>query len=214
MRLYLFDLDGTLTDTLRAIAYFGNMALCTHGFPAIAIQRYRALVGDGMDILIHRMLAEFDADTQKNFLQVRKTYDAAYSRDFLHDTKEYDGITDALDKLRQNGAGLAVLSNKPHHVVVPIVESVFGAGYFDMVCGQKEGMKKKPDPDSALHIARKLGCVPENCTFIGDTNVDILTGRNAGMRTAGVLWGFRGRHELEEAGADVILEHPCQIAEL
>ncbi len=209
----IFDLDGTLTDTLEAISYFGNLALQEFGFQPVEKERYRYLVGDGRDELIHRMLEEQGqgADTEENFIKVGGRYDQAYQNDFTYRTDAYEGIKQVLKALRQQGVQTAVLSNKPHNVVCAIIDKVFEDGTFDAVYGKQDGMAAKPEPDSANRLARELGVQNSRCAFIGDTNVDIRTGKNAGMMTIGVLWGFRDRKELEDAGADAVVTHPKQI---
>lgn len=211
MGLYIFDLDGTLTDTLESIAYFGNCALAEHGLSEIPVNRYKKLVGDGMDMLVHRMLDECDASTDENFNKVRTAYNRAYTSNMTHKTAIYDGIPEMLERLKCAGHKLAVLSNKPHHVTVPIVTELFGSECFDVVYGQREGCPKKPSPDGAIEIANILGYAPSDCIFIGDTNIDIYTGKNANMTTIGVLWGFRDREELEQAGANRIVKTPNEI---
>lgn len=202
-KLYIFDLDGTLLNTLPTIAHYGNTALEKFGFGKIDEDRYRILVGDGRDVLIHRMLAEHGADTQENFAVVGGEYDALYEADVLYLTKPYDGICELLRKLSQEGVRLAVLSNKPDNVVRPIVREVFG-DTFDLVRGKISEFPVKPNPASALDICKKFGIKPEETVFVGDTSVDILTAKNAGFYAVGVQWGFRGAKELSEAGADVI----------
>lgn len=212
--LYIFDLDGTLTDTLSTIAHFGNEALTAHGLKPFETERYKSFVGDGMDVLIHRMLAAQNADSENAFLAVRKTYDDAYKKDVLYDTRIYEGIPEALSILKKRGDKLAVLSNKPHHVVIPIVDTLFGKDLFNLVRGQTADMPKKPAPDGALFLCGALGFPPNQTVFIGDTNVDIMTGKNAGMKTIGVLWGFRGKQELEKAGADRIISAPQELTNI
>lgn len=212
--LYIFDLDGTLTDTLATIAHFGNSALAKNGFNEIPLERYRYLVGNGRDILVHRMLAENNADTEENYKKVGADYDYGYEHDMLYLTKPYDGMIDALRQLKSRGAVLAVLSNKPTNIVEYVVRELFPAGLFSYVSGQRSDVPIKPSPEGALAIAERFGIVPKECVFIGDTNVDIKTGKNAGMKTVGVLWGFRGREELEQAGADVIVSQTSEIGNL
>lgn len=211
--LYIFDLDGTLTDTLRAIAHFGNTALMKNGFAAIEVDKYRYLVGDGRDVLIHRMLSEYDADTEENYIRVGKDYDIEYNGNMLYLTKPYDGIIDALKEISKKHT-LAVLSNKPDNIVKYIVDTLFPHELFKSVDGQKSGIPTKPSPIGAFEIAHRLGFEPKECVFIGDTNVDIYTGKNAGMKTVGVLWGFRDREELEQAGADIIIEKTEQLVDV
>lgn len=202
--LYIFDLDGTLLNTLPTIAHYGNSALEKFGFAKICEERYKTLVGDGRDVLIHRMLAEHGADTAENFDRVGGVYDALYEADVMYLTRPYDGIPELLRDLKAAGVRLAVLSNKPDNVVNPIAKSVFG-GVFDLVRGKTPEFPTKPDPASALDICARLGCAPQHTTFVGDTSVDIKTGKNGGFYTVGVEWGFRGRDELTAAGADFIV---------
>lgn len=210
----IFDLDGTLTDTIRAIAHFGNMALAAYGMSALPTEDYKIYVGDGRDKLIHRILNVHNADTQEMFEKVRDVYDENYEKDYLYDTDAYEGIRELLKNLKESGIKLAVCSNKPDNVVHFVVENIFGNGIFDEIHGVIDGMPTKPDPYSALEIAKKLGVKPEECLFLGDTNVDIFTAKNAGMTSVGVLWGFRSRNELVQAGADYIAERPRVILQL
>lgn len=214
VKLCIFDLDGTLTDTIRAIAHFGNLALAAHGMAPIDTEDYKIYVGDGRDKLIHRMLAVRGADTEEMFESVRDVYDENYEKDFFYDTKPYNGIKELLERVKQRGIKIAVCSNKPDNVARFVVSTFFGEDYFDLVMGVVDGMPTKPDPGAALNIAKKLGAEPDECIFIGDTNVDIFTAKNAGMTAVGVLWGFRSREELVQAGADYIAETPGVIAQL
>lgn len=210
----IFDLDGTLTDTIRAIAHFGNMALGAYGMSAIPVEDYKIYVGDGRDKLIHRILNVHNADTLEMFEKVRSVYDKNYEKDYLYDTDAYDGIRELLKGLKNKGIKIAICSNKPDNVVHFVAENIFGKDYFDAVSGVIDGMPTKPDPYTALKIAEKLGVKPSECLFLGDTNVDIFTAKNAGMTSVGVLWGFRTRTELVQAGADYIAEKPHVILQL
>lgn len=212
-KLCIFDLDGTLTNTLPAISHFGNTALSAHGFPKIETEKYKLLIGDGRDLLIHRMLSEFNADTAENFEKVGKTYDTAYEAEPLYETIPYNGIPELLEQLKKHDIKIAVLSNKPDNVAIDVVKLFFG-DIFDIAHGQRKGIKTKPNPGAALEIAEQLGINPADTYFIGDTNVDIKTGQNAGMHTIGVLWGFRGLKELKDAGAEFIASHPDEIFEI
>lgn len=210
----IFDLDGTLTNTINAIAHFGNLALSHFGFSELPADDYKIYVGDGRDKLIHRMLAVHNADTPDLFEKVRDVYDAAYESDYLYDTDAYDGIRELLSKLRKSGIKIAVCSNKPDNVVRFVTDNIFGENYFDAVSGVIDGMPIKPDPYTPLQIAKKLGVTPDECLFLGDTNVDIYTAKNARMTSVGVLWGFRPKTELVQAGADYIAENPHTILQL
>ena len=214
MKVYIFDLDGTLTDTLTAIVHFGNAALSANGFNTYETDRYRAFVGDGRRKLIERMLDAQGALTAANYDAVCAAYDAAYEADPLYKTTAYDGIYALLDALKANGARLAVCSNKPDNVVRGVISRVFAPDTFDCVRGAIDGGAVKPDPTLAIEIAGKLGARPDECLFIGDTNVDIFTAKNAGMTSVGVLWGFRDRAELEDAGADYIIAAPDELLQI
>ncbi|MBQ7986065.1 MAG: HAD family hydrolase [Clostridia bacterium] len=212
-KLCIFDLDGTLMNTIPAISHFGNQALKKFGFPEITPDRYKLLVGNGRDLLIHRMLQEFDADTDENFENVGKAYDSAYEADPLYKTAPYDGILDMLDTLKAKGLTLAVLSNKPDNVTQDVVRLFFG-DRFDVIAGQKPGVKVKPDPAGVFLILEELGIKAEESFFIGDTYVDISTGKNAGIESIGVLWGFRDEAELKGAGADHIVAKASEILDI
>ncbi len=211
MKVCIFDLDGTLTNTINAIAHFGNLALTTFGFRPIPTEDYKHYVGDGRTVLIHRMLNSQNADTEENFEKVCRVYDENYEADPLYDTDAYDGIRPLLTELKSRGIRTAVCSNKPDNVAKDVILKIFGDGVFDAVSGVIDGFPTKPEPYTALKITEKLGVTSSDCVFIGDTNVDIRTGKNAGMTTIGVLWGFRDRAELTEAGADYIISHPSEI---
>lgn len=212
IKLVIFDLDGTLLNTLPTIAYYGNKALGEYGLPAIETERYKALIGNGRDLLIHRMLAETMNDTPELYQKVGAVYDAAYEADQLYLTEPYDGIEELLRRLKEKGVKLAVLSNKPDNVVKPIADKMFD-GVFAEVWGKRSDYAVKPAPDAAFEICRIVGVSADETAFVGDTSVDIETGKNAGFLTVGVEWGFRTREELEGAGADFIVKHPLEIIE-
>lgn len=212
IKLVIFDLDGTLLNTLPTIAFYGNKALGEYDLPPIEEERYKVLVGNGRDLLIHRMLAETGNDTPDLYDKVGMVYDTAYEADQLYLTEPYDNVEELLRILKSKGIRLAVLSNKPDNVVKPIVEKVFG-GVFDEVWGKRVDYPVKPAPDSAFEICRRLGVSAEETAFVGDTSVDIETGKNAGFKTVGVEWGFRDRAELEKAGANLIVKNAWEIAE-
>ena len=212
-KICIFDLDGTILDTLPAIAYFGNSALTKCGFSAVDEANYRYFAGDGRIILIHRMLKFLDADTPENYEKVSKIYDFEYEKEPNFNTKPFDGIPELLKKLKAMGIKLAVLSNKPDNVAQDVVKIFFG-DTFDFVQGAVNNVRSKPEPDAALKICANLGISPENALFIGDTNVDMQTGKNAKIPACGVLWGFRDKQELLACGADFIAENPAEIAKI
>ncbi len=207
----IFDLDGTLTDTITAIAYFGNSALAECGFCEFPVDRYKYFVGDGRTKLIERMLEAQNALTAENFNRVCAVYDGMYEANPAYKTEAYPGIKELLSELKTAGIRLAVCSNKPDNVVHGVVEDVFGGDTFDLVCGVVDGKPTKPDKRYTEDVLRRFGMTAEESIFIGDTNVDIFTAKNAGIESVGVLWGFRDREELEAAGAEHIVSAPAEI---
>lgn len=205
----IFDLDGTLLDTLETLAYYGNQTLEKYGIAPYEKDAYRYMIGNGAKVLIQRMLEGRGAGTL--FDAAYKTYIDAYNADTLYKTEIYPGIEALLAALRERGIRLAVLSNKPHEATVPILKSFFGADTFDEMRGAMEGVPIKPDPTAALQIADALDIPPAECLYVGDTAVDMETGKRAGFYTIGVLWGFRDEAELRSGGADKIIKNPAEI---
>ncbi len=205
----IFDLDGTLLDTLETLSYYGNMTLERLGLAPYEKDAYRYMIGNGAKVLIQRMLAGREADAL--FDKAYKMYIDAYNNDTLFKTEIYPGIPELLAELREKGVKIAVLSNKPHEATVPIIKSFFGADTFGEIRGAMEGVPIKPDPTAALDIAQELGCTPAECLYVGDTAVDMETGKRAGFYTVGILWGFRDRAELTAGGADCIVETASEI---
>ncbi len=212
IKAVIFDLDGTVSDTISTIAHFGNVALEHCGFPAIDENEYKYFAGDGKVKLLHRALAFYGADTEENFKKVEAKYDSEYEADPIFETKPFDGLVEELQKLKSRGTKLAILSNKPDNVTVMVAEKLFG-NLFDIVHGKRENIATKPDPEGTNILIEELGVTKEECVFVGDTNVDIFTARNAGMKSIGVLWGFRDEKELKDAKADYIIEKTDQIFE-
>ncbi len=210
----VFDLDGTLADTLESIGVAGNKALEACGLREQPIENYRYFAGDGAKVLIRRILAAAGDEEGLWFEKAYTEYKLIFQKDCTYKVKLYDGIWEMLQEVKKKGIKIAVVSNKPHEQAVDVVEKLFGAGFFDMVAGQREGIARKPDPVGALEAARQFGLRPEECMYIGDTNVDMETGRRAGMFTVGVLWGFRNREELETNHADYIIAQPKELLEL
>lgn len=210
LKAVIFDLDGTVLDTISTIAHFGNMALEHCGLPAIEEEKYKYLAGNGKVVLIHRMLAYHNADTEEMFKKAEAKYDMEYESDPIYITKPFDGLMDELKKLKEKGIKLAVLSNKPDNVTVMVAKELYG-DTFDIVHGKREGVNTKPDPQGVLMLCEELGVKVDECIFVGDTNVDMFTAKNSGMRAIGVLWGFRDEKELKDAKADYIIEKTSEL---
>jgi phosphoglycolate phosphatase len=184
----IFDLDGTLADTLEDIAAAMNRTLAAHGFPAHPASAYRTFVGEGLRKLVERALPAGTEGIQESFLA---RYQADYDAHLLDSTRLFPGIPEVLDALQLADVPLAVLSNKFDQPTRRLVDALCGRWTFRAVFGERPGVPRKPDPTSALALADALGAPPERVTFVGDTGVDMLTARAASMRPVGVLWGFR-----------------------
>lgn len=207
----IFDLDGTLADSIESIAYSANRAIEAFGFKAIEVEKFKKFAGDGADILLKRCLIEAGDSELKNYDNVMEKYKELFKKDYLYNVKPYDGIVKLLNDLKERGIKIAVLSNKPQDRAIDVVNDLFGEGFFDIVLGHCDGREKKPAPDGAIIIAEKLGIKAEECIYVGDTDTDMKTGKNAGMLTVGVIWGFRDRLELFDNGADKIIDEPDEI---
>lgn len=214
MKTVIFDLDGTLLNTIDTIAYYCNSALKKYGFNEVSVERYKKIVGNGAKLLVERALNETGIWSEADFEAVFTEYNALYDADTLYLTEPYKGILDMLDELKNAGYQIAVLSNKPDFATNDVVATIFGEDMFDLVRGAVEGVPLKPAPDAVYDIMSILGADKDNTIFVGDTKVDIETGKNAELYSIGVLWGFRDEAELKGAGADVIIDDPAEIAEI
>lgn len=207
MRAVLFDLDGTLTNTLEDIAFAMNHALCLYGLPEHPVDAYRYFVGSGAKMLAHRVVGEH----HEKEADVLRAYQQYYEAHSLVKTCPYPGVQELLQTLQARGVKLCVFSNKPHADTCRVVEHFFPEIAFTVVRGQQEGMPVKPDPAGALAAAQAAQVPPEEFLYLGDTDVDMHCARNAGMHPIGVTWGFRSREELLAAGAERLIDHPMDL---
>lgn len=212
----IFDLDGTLANTLPALVSIGNRALSACGYRTVAPDRYPALIGKGADRLITGLINIVTGvpPFPGELARVRTEYDRIYASDPLYLTKSYDGIPELLSELERRGVKTAVLSNKPHDMTCRVVSGLFPSHLFSQCLGQRNHVARKPAPDGALEIANALHLDPAEILYIGDSGVDMQTGTAAGMITVGVLWGFRSEEELREYGAMHLVSHPSEILAL
>lgn len=208
-KLVIFDLDGTLVNSLEDLGNACNSALERFGYPVHPMESFRYFVGDGVPMLIRRALPEKER-TEETIAKVKAVFDEIYGRNYNVCTRPYDGITELLDRLKAEGILIAVASNKPDNFTQTIVTSMFG-DTFSYVSGKKEGFEKKPDPQIALHIMEKLGVSPEETLFAGDSSVDMQTAHNAGCDCIGCVWGFRTLQELTDNKATYIANSPKDI---
>ena len=205
----VFDLDGTLLNTLDDLANGVNYTLEKFGYPTHEIEKYKIFVGNGMKNLINRAVPEEIKNTEieKDILAAFMEYYSAHSTDL---TRPYDGVEDMIDALKDRGIKIGMVTNKAHNAAIDIMEKYF-SGKFDYVLGQSEKFPLKPNPASAIFVCETLGCTPENSIFVGDSGVDMKTGADGGFYPVGVLWGFRKADELFENGAKEVINHPKEL---
>ena len=207
----IFDLDGTLADTIASITYCGNLALSRFGLPSFGEEDYKHFVGDGAAMLIRRALLAAGDERLEHFDEVYETYLEIFAKDCMYQVKPYEGICALLEELKRLSVRIAVLSNKPDADSRRVVDELFGKGYFDFVQGQREDIPRKPDPAGVYRIMEAFVLPAGDFLYVGDSGVDMKTGRAAGIFTVGVLWGFRDRKELVENCADAVISKPLEL---
>jgi phosphoglycolate phosphatase len=213
VRAVLFDLDGTLLDTLADIASAANEVLERHGLPAHPAEAYRRFIGDGVAMLFRRALPPEHAEPER-VARCVADFREAYGRGWNVHTRPYAGISELLDALVSRGLGLTLLSNKPDDFTRLCASAYLARWPFRAVLGQREGTPRKPDPAGALEIVHRLGVPAGQFLYVGDSAVDMETARRAGMRPVGVSWGFRPAEELWAAGAEAVIAHPAELLEV
>ncbi|WP_164102164.1 HAD family hydrolase [Candidatus Laterigemmans baculatus] len=210
----IFDLDGTLLDTLSDIAEASNRSLTEFGFPIHPLKDYRTLVGDGVFILFRRALPAAVADDSVVVDQCVVAFHRHYDQLWSATSRPYDGIPELLEELVDRGLRLGVLSNKPHEFTVECVRHFFPQIPFGAVFGHRADVPRKPDTTGVEEILRKLDSTAESCLYLGDTNTDMQTARNAKCTAVGVSWGFRSVEELIANGAEHLIDAPEQLLRL
>jgi phosphoglycolate phosphatase len=209
----MFDLDGTLLDTLDDLADCMNTVLSRWGLPQHGREAYKYFVGDGVENLVRRALPELHRDEGRISEGVRAMREE-YSKRWADKTRPYEGIPDMLNKLTARGVRMTVLSNKPDDFTRMTVDKLLSPWRFDRVVGVQPNGRKKPDPTAALEIAKELGIAPAHFLYLGDTDTDMRTAVAAGMFPVGALWGFRPAEELTANGARVLIPRPADLLEL
>lgn len=204
----IFDLDGTLIDTLDDIAASVNEVLATLGKGALSRERIRSYVGEGLANLLQQVTGVEDADATAGLVNC---YRPIYRRRMFDHTRIYPGLDVVLDRLATDGHPFAVLSNKTHEFVLPCVEQLLGRWKWVEVRGVQSGLPRKPDPRQALEIAAKMQRTAADVVLVGDSAIDVQTAQNAGMCSIGVTWGYRDRSELAAAGATCIVNGAAQL---
>lgn len=209
----IFDLDGTLVNSLEDIADSMNIILNKHGFPTHNLEAYKHFIGNGLRNLVREALPEgskSEALINRCFASMMEEY----SNNCLNKTRPYDGIVELLDELTACEMKLSVFSNKVDELTKKVVMTLLPNWNFEVIIGSSADMPRKPNPFGALLISKKLGIVPEDLIYIGDTDVDMKTANSAKMYAVGALWGFRSREELTSNGAKYLLSHPLDLIQI
>ena len=209
----VFDLDGTLADSLKDLAASCDASLALFDLPCHTLDEYRFFVGNGILNLIKNAMGE-KAEDEKLLRSVYGTFNMIYEEKCLDNTHPYHGVTDLLTTLKDSGVKIGVLSNKADDFAKHIVGALFDSRLIDAVYGQRDEFPKKPQPDSLYAMLDELGCERERCLYIGDSDVDVITAKNGGVDFCGVEWGFRGYDELHGAGAETIVRKAGEIADI
>ena len=207
----VFDLDGTLANTLYDLAEATNEGLKKAGLPTHSVDEYKYFVGSGRDKLVKRAIG--DNYNEKNAQIVRDTFDSFYAVHCNDNVSAYKGCADMLRELDRLGIKTGVLSNKPDEFVAQILANVYPNHKFTAAWGKRAEYPTKPDPSALLALLKEIGVKPSDCLYIGDSDVDVYTAQNAGVDMIGVEWGFRGREELTQAGAKLVVKSASQILE-
>lgn len=209
----IFDLDGTLLNTIDDLADAGNWVCKLHGWPTHTVEEYKRFVGNGL----FKMVERFAPAEHRGAEEVRQVLDRDftpyYNAHKADKTAPYAGMPQLLARLKAAGIAMAVLSNKADELAGPVVEGYY-PGVFPLIQGALPGVPTKPDPTLLHRMMERMGATRENTLFVGDSNVDIQTAKNGGLISCGVLWGFRSRAELVEQGADFLAETPEELAAL
>jgi phosphoglycolate phosphatase len=209
----LFDLDGTLLDTLEDLAEAVNRVLERRGFSPHPLEAYRYFVGDGSLLLVKRALPE-DRRDDAEVASCLEAFLREYGKNWMVKTRPYDGVPLMLDALTERGLKMAILSNKKHQFTKQMVKVFFSKWTFLAVAGQREKVPTKPHPDAALEIVKQFGIMPEEFLYLGDSAVDMKTAVATGMFPVGALWGFRTREELLDGGARALVSQPMDLLEI
>lgn len=212
IKLVVFDLDGTLANTLADLAAAVNHALKKHGFDPYPVEDYRHFVGNGVDNLMMTVLKEHD--TPELRAEMKADFSAYYAAHCLDCTTDYDGLRELLWELERDGIMTAVVSNKPHAFVPAILQKLYPDHRFTLAWGQQPDLPRKPAPEALLKALEICGAGKDETLYVGDSNVDVNFAHNAGVKVCGVSWGFRGVGELQEAGADVIVDTAERLREV
>ena len=210
IKMIIFDLDGTLVDTLKDLAVSTNYVLGEQGYREHPIEVYKYFVGNGAYKLIERALPQ-EARSEARIKELKERFVTYYDAHLTDYTKTYEGILETIDQLKHKGIQMAVVTNKPHEQALRVVQACFKPETFAEVWGQREGVPHKPDPTVLQDIMKKYKIKQDEVLYIGDSDVDMQTAQNAKIKGLGALWGFRTEEELLQNGAWAILQNPQDL---
>ncbi len=213
IKAVIFDLDGTIANTLLDLTSAVNTMAEKYGFQKRTVEEIRTFVGNGIQNLLERATGGIFQNDEETFARLLSDYRAYYDIHFCDETVAYDGVNDLIAELKNRGLKIAVVTNKDQGVSRIIVNRLCG-NVFDIICGKIDGVAAKPDPTSTKMVMKELGVAPEECVFLGDSDVDILTGINSGANAVGETWGFRDRALLKSVGAKNIIDSPMELLEV
>lgn len=213
LKLCIFDLDGTIVDTQEDLADSVNAGLRQEGYPEHTLEAFIRFIGNGAARLVRDAMPEEAQGDEESFQRALAVFHREYAARCLNKTYVYPGVMELLDKLKAGGMQLALLSNKPQAFTEQIVCHYIG-GRMDLVFGQREGVEKKPAPDGVFEVMKHFGVSADEVIFVGDSEVDVQTARNAGIPCLGVSWGFRSREDLIKAGCTLIADDAAQALEI
>lgn len=211
IKAVIFDLDGTLAFTLPDLTEGMNRARACYGLPPVTEEFILSFINGTTDQFIHNSFPA--GQSEEYYAKAKQTYLGQYSKCYLHNTTAYDGMAETLSALRADGLPLAVFTNKDNDHANDIVKKLYGDDVFEEILGTGR-FPGKPSPDGALYLAGKYGVSPSECAFVGDSDVDMKTAKNAGMVAVGATWGYREKEILIAAGADVTVDRPCDIYDI
>ena len=211
MKACIFDLDGTLTNTIESLTYSVNLTLEEMHLEQITMEQCRQFVGNGARYLMERAIVAGGDLEGKRIEESMEIYARVFDENCTYKVTPYEGIREMIAELKERGILLGVLSNKPNQQTVHVVETIFGKGTFDFMQGQKEGIRRKPDPEGFFRMLEDMKVEKEECLYVGDSEVDVAMGIAAGANLVAVDWGFRPVEVLEKAGAERIISRPEEL---
>jgi len=214
IKAVIFDLDGTLLDTIEDLADSMNIVLKKYGYPTHPVDSYKYFVGDGVREFASRALPSSLHSDEKLAVKIGTEAMEEYSKRWHNKTKPYEGVNELLENLARRKIKKAILSNKPHDFTLLTTTHFFGEKTFDEILGEKPTFRRKPAPDGAIDIMKKLNITPSETLYLGDTSTDMKTAVSAGIYPVGALWGFRSADELLKSGAKTLINSPVELLKL